>query len=159
MNRSDDRVVWSRRCWRVVNVASLILTVSIGYVESRPSHEDVRFGPVLLLVLLFTVLAFATFAIGVVQMRRESRLLRPGFDRSPFRWSDDPLESLHFATYSMAAIVVGTMIRLMVTREANVLLSTIFFSAFVGLLLGLVISYRLWHDVLIGGEDEERNTQ
>lgn len=129
--------------WTVLNVGLGISVAVVSAAFSTATLPPIG-APLILATAIFV--AMVVFAIVSARMADTQTLLRPSWNRSPFRSSVDPLQSLFMSTWFMACLLAGSALRTM-TGDKNVLQLLPFSVAiFAGLIVGQLIVYVMNRD-------------
>ena len=95
--------------WIVHNSTLVALALWNGHESMTPSrllnkNPDLTFCLIILLIMPLFALGSVEFSI---RGRKVGRFARPSWDRNPFNWWGDPLQSLFITTCIMGAMAVG----------------------------------------------------
>jgi hypothetical protein len=89
--------------------------------------------------------------IGAVSMATVSSLEKPTWNRSPFRWFADPLQSLFISSWLMLCVFAGTTARLLGGKKELLDLLPLYGAILGGLVTGQIIVYRVYRKRIVGG--------
>ena len=155
--RSTDKKEYSlpereflKTIWSVLNVCLFGLSVWQGYASLAPEQlRHVNPDAVFCSLILLTLPLFALGTVGYsVRRWNVQKLRRPSLDRNPLNWWFDPLQSLFITTCNMAAMGVGSLLRQATGSVAFWMVAT-YFCAFLGLVIGQVLVYRVYRDRVV----------
>jgi hypothetical protein len=148
--KSRRPVIKSGRFWIAFNVILVGLSVWTGYAQMDPAELQ-RTNPDLIFCIAVFVGAFIV-AVGSVHLAKSVRLRRPKWNRLPFNWWSDPLQSLFIFTWCSLALVIGSVIRVRGSGTVGAWTVIMFGSVFVGLLAGQAVAYRLYRNRIGEGQ-------
>ncbi len=135
-----------RYFWGVLNSAAVVIAVRGGYL-SLDAEKLRRTNPdaVLCLIILLVTPIFAILSVGY-SLRRWSTapLRRPSWDRTPFKWWRDPLQSLFVLTFVMIATAIGSAIRKPMYGSVGFWTVGVYSCFGIGLCLGQILVYRIY---------------
>ena len=132
--------------WIVLNSALVALSVWGGYSSMTPERLR-RTNPdeVLCLIVLLIVPVFALGIVGYsISRRKVDRLSRPRWNRNPFNWWGDPLQSLFISTCSMGAAAIGSAIERPTFGSVGFWTLGVYSCFVIGLLVGQILVYRIY---------------
>ena len=142
MSVATKRLLGNPRVWLAFNVLLIPFSVLTGYeglVSSKVGEAGLDYrlcGTILIMMPLFVV---ASVRFAAVRPFR-----KPTWDRFPFNWRGDPLQSLFVASGCSLAIVVGSLLRLFESGMAAIGSVSVSASIFVGLVLGQILVYWMY---------------
>jgi len=132
--------------WCVVNVGLIILSVFGGYSLMSPERLRQENPDEILCLILLVVMPL--FALGSVSYSVGSgkceKLRRPSWSRHAIDWWYDPLQSLFVSNWIMAALAIGSALRLPEVRSAGFWTFAMFCCLAIGLLIGQFLVYRVF---------------
>jgi protein-S-isoprenylcysteine O-methyltransferase Ste14 len=128
--------------WRIINTALVVLSALSGYWKigkwtRPPQKEDWIACPLIVIGALL-------FSFVMVWYRREEKMQRPLWTRSPWNWADDPLQSLYITTWICCSWTIGCGLHLWAIGSRGLLTVAMFFSLLIGLLLGQLLIYKIY---------------
>jgi hypothetical protein len=147
MGTDNGRTVF-RHLWRILNWGIIVYAFWGGYASIAPDKlSHTNFSPVLCLVILLIapVFVFGSVAFSVHYWKPDP-LARPSWDRNPFNWWGDPLQSLFVLTCTMVAVDIGSAFRRPLFGSIGFWALGVYCSFTVGLLIGQILVYRTYRE-------------
>lgn len=136
------RLLGSSRVWLAFNILLIPLSVWTGYagmVSPRVSQAGPDFTLCVVLLIMLPV-----FVVATVRFAEICRFPRPTWDRFPFNWRRDPLQSLFMASVCSLGTFFGSLLRLTVSGIAAIGAVGVYGSIFFGLILGQTLVYWMY---------------
>ena len=110
-----------------------------GMVSPRVSQAGPDFTLCVVLLIMLPV-----FVVATVRFAEICRFPRPTWDRFPFNWRRDPLQSLFMASVCSLGTFFGSLLRLTVSGIAAIGAVGVYGSIFFGLILGQTLVYWMY---------------
>lgn len=142
--QARSKAIGNRRhyLWGIANVIGGILLFGLGFGTSSDANLPRTGPPIIFLAAVFCIMTLC--AIGSVLVANASSLEAPSWNRSPFRWFKDPLQSLFVSTWLLLCVVLGTVTRLLSGHEEPLVLLPLYGVILTGLITGQYIVYRIY---------------
>ena len=135
-----------KHIWRIINIGLVIFSLCIGYAIMSPATLRHSNPDAILCVILLVIVPL--FALGSVYYSiygaKCSTFRRPSWDRFSANWWFDPLQSLSMSTWAMAAVTLGSALRLPVVGFSGFWMFAAVFCIAIGLLIGQIIIYKIF---------------
>jgi len=133
--------------WRYLNISFVIISIWGGYGSLAPERlKNTNPDGILCLIIL---VAMSLFSIGAVSYSVKSckceSLRIPSWDRNPFNWWYDPLQSLFMSTWIMSAMALGSMIRMPAYGSIGFWTFGVYFCWAAGTAIGQFFVYKIFH--------------
>ena len=130
---------------KIINFAFMAGAISGGFSEMAPekllhTNPDWIFCSIILVIMPLGAIGIVQYSISIWG---RSTLRRPSWDRFTLNWWGDPLQCLFESTYGAAAGTIGNALRLPSTSAIGFWTFASSLAAFLGLVIGQVIVYRL----------------
>ncbi len=135
-----------RHFWGVLNSLVLALALWGGYAslnldQLRYKNTDAA----ACLTILLVMPGFAILSVGYSLKRwSTSPLKRPSWNRNPFNWWRDPLQSLFVSTCVFVATAIGSAIRKPIYGSVGFWTMGVYACFGIGLSLGQFLVYRIY---------------
>lgn len=147
--------------WSSINGTIVGLGLLAGYRWLAPENlKNTNPGPALcgIMILLMPIFCLGTVYYAKLRWDREDkkifgrafRLRRPSWNRNPFHWRGDPLQSLFVSTCYTAGMSAGAALRYPTSGSAAFWMLGTFCSSAVGLLAGTLLAHRVFRPYLVG---------
>jgi hypothetical protein len=136
--------------WTVLNSTLVALSFWDGYESMTPSrllHKNPD------AVFCFTILLLTpAFALGTVEFSTRGwkvrRFARPSWNRNPFNWWGDPLQSLFISTCIMGAMTLGGAVQHPAFGSVGFWMLGAYTCTAIGLLVGQILVYRIYRECI-----------
>jgi hypothetical protein len=135
-----------KNIWYVANTGLVALACSDGWVSMAPERlSRTNPDPILCVIILIILPLFALWSVhfSIRHWKHES-LARPSFDRNPFNWRHDPLQSLFISSCVTAAMAIGSALRRPSIGSVGFWTFGAYSCSAIGLLIGQVLVYRIY---------------
>ena len=131
--------------WITLNLTLVALAFLEGYNSLTPDKlRHTNPDSVACLGILVVTPVFALLIVEYsIKRWKVDRLSRPTWDRNPFNWWGDPLQSLFISTCIMAATAIGGAVKRPALGSVGFWTVGVYSSFAIGLLLGQVLVYRI----------------
>jgi hypothetical protein len=137
--------------WIMLNSTLIALSFWGGYKSMAPDALR-RTNPDAVLCLIILIIMPA-FALGIVEysVRRwkVDRLSRPTWNRNPFNWWGDPLQSLFISTCFMGATAIGSVIQHPAFGSVGFWTLGVYSFFAIGLLIGQILVCRIYRQRIV----------
>ncbi|HUN62901.1 MAG TPA: hypothetical protein VMU53_12960 [Candidatus Sulfotelmatobacter sp.] len=137
--------------WSTVNISAVLLALCGGYFSLEPGRlrhtnpNAIACAAVLAVSTMFTV-GYVNYSI---HRWKRDRLSRPSWDRNPFNWWFDPLQSLFISSCVMAASAIGSGLRRPTFGTAAFWTFGLYACFAMGLIVGQIVVYRLYRTHIV----------
>jgi len=132
--------------WIAFNSTLVAVGLWDGYESLTPDRLQ-RKNPDAILCLAI-LLILPVFSIGIVgysiKRWKVDRLSRPTWNRNPFNWWGDPLQSLFITTCITGAMTVGGATQYPAFGSVGFWMLGMYSSSAIGLLVGQILVYRIY---------------
>lgn len=137
--------------WIVLNSTLVVVAFWDGHESMTPSRL-LHKNPDLILCMII-LLTMPAFALGTVEFSirgwKVSRFARPSWNRIPFNWWGDPLQSLFITTCIMGAMAVGGATQYPAFGSIGFWMLGVYSSFAIGLLVGQILVYRVYRERIV----------
>jgi len=132
--------------WIVLNSTAVALSLLGGYKSMAPERlRHTNPDAFACLAVLIGMPVFAILSVGYsIDRWEKSPLQRPSWNRNPFNWWGDPLQSLFISTLIMAATALGSALKRPTFGSIGFWTMGVYICFVVGLLLGQIFAYRIF---------------
>jgi hypothetical protein len=135
MNRSRSK---RKGTWIIVNSALVLSSLAMGYAETdtgtlSQSNPELAF-------CITILIATPIFVLWTVYQAKGGSLVWPSWNRSPLRWSGDPLQAIFVSMWCALGLFAGSLFRAY-AQHLGFWMAASFGSIFVGFLLGQLIVF------------------
>ena len=137
--------------WRIINIGLVIFSFYFGYAIMAPAMLGHNNPDAILCVIVLVLIPL--FALGSVYYSiyrwKCSTLRRPSWNRFPANWWFDPLQSLFMSTWAMAAVTLGSALRLPAVGFSGFWMSASLCCITIGLLVGQFFVYKIFRSRIV----------
>jgi len=133
--------------WRVLNTAMVFFSFLVGFLWKPADNVCITISDGLICCL--AILCFMPlFALGAVTYSifawKREKIDRPSWDRNPWDWWNDPLQSLFISTCFMTGMAIGSALKMPMNWPANFSFFAMSICAAIGLATGQMIVYKTY---------------
>jgi hypothetical protein len=136
--------------WIILNSMLVALSFAYGYSSMTPDKlRHTNPEPILCLILLLITPLFAVGSVMYSITRwKTAPLSRPSWNRNPFDWWHDPLQSLFVSTCVMAAMAIGSAVQRPGYGSVGFWTTGVYCCFAIGLLVGQIVAYRIYREYI-----------
>lgn len=136
--------------WIILNSTVVTLSFAHGYGSMTPDKlRHTNPEPILCLILLLITPLFAVGSVMYSIVRwKTAPLSRPSWNRNPFDWWHDPLQSLFVSTCVMAAMAIGSAVQRPGYGSVGFWALGVYCCFAIGLLVGQIVAYRIYREYI-----------
>lgn len=137
--------------WRILNIGCVLLAVWGGYGSLSPErlkNTNPDFILCLIILIIMSLFSIGTVAYSFKACKCEG-LRTPSWDRNPFNWWYDPLQSLFMSTWIMSAMALGSMIRMPAYGSTGFWTFGVYFCWATGTAIGQLFVYKIFRDRIV----------
>ena len=134
--------------WMILNISFVVLAMWGGYgslASERLKHTNPDGILCLIILVGMSLFSIGTVFYSVKSCKCES-LQTPTWNRNPFNWWYDPLQSLFMSTWIMSAMALGSMIRMPAYGSIGFWTFGVYFCWAAGTAMGQFFVYKIFRN-------------